>query len=29
MNANKIDVTAAVVGLIGFVLIVRGTTGLA
>lgn len=29
MNANKVDVTAAVVGLIGFVLIVRGTTGLA
>jgi hypothetical protein len=29
MNANKVDVIAAVVGLIGFVLIVRGTTGLA
>ena len=29
MNANKVAVIAAVVGLIGFVLIVRGTAGLA
>ncbi len=29
MNANKVEVIAAVVGLIGFVLIIRGTAGLA